>query len=269
VSSPASARVEFVAWNMHVGNGDLAGLIGAIRTGELTGEPAERFVLLLQEVVRRGSEVPASPSLEARIASHIGLHRDPVDDIGSIAARERLNLAYVPSMRNGPEREDRGNAILTTESIAGVDAIELPFGHQRRVVVAARLANGSRVVSVHFDTAFRAWGGPAAWRREQADALLEQLGRDGGPIVVGGDLNTWWGQPEPAVAAFSARWSDAIDRVDGDTWRGPIGLSSRTDHLFAGGLGRKIVVRRARQRYESDHFPLYMTLDAAALERAH
>ena len=45
-------------------------------------------------------------------------------------------------MRNGrpPQTdEDRGNAILSTEPLADLTAIELPFEQQRRVAVAATL----------------------------------------------------------------------------------------------------------------------------------
>ena len=64
-------------------------------------------------------------------------------------------------MRNGSattleEREDRGNAVLSTEPLSDVLAIELPFGKQRRVAVAAIVNPRStlapmRVVAAHFD----------------------------------------------------------------------------------------------------------------------
>ena len=63
-------------------------------------------------------------------------------DVDDIAERFGLSVAYVPSMRNGPARdlvarEDRGNAILSTEPLVDVRAIELPFGKQRRVAITA------------------------------------------------------------------------------------------------------------------------------------
>ena len=76
-------------------------------------------------------------------------------DVRDIAERFGLSVAYVPSMRNGPatrldEREDRGNAILSTEPLIDVKAIELPFGKQRRVaVISAHPAARRRACAIH------------------------------------------------------------------------------------------------------------------------
>ena len=76
-------------------------------------------------------------SSHARVPKAIRPRR-PTTDVRDIAEQFGLSVAYVPSMRNGPatalsEREDRGNAILSTEPLLDVRAIELPFGKQRRV----------------------------------------------------------------------------------------------------------------------------------------
>jgi hypothetical protein len=59
----------------------------------------------------------------------------------------------VPSARNGPqtiaaEREDKGNAILSTLSLKDLIAIELPFEAGRKVAVATgRSRRRTRLVS--------------------------------------------------------------------------------------------------------------------------
>ena len=52
-------EVAVVSWNTHVGGGDVAALVRRLRRGDLTGgAPVADFVLLLQEVYRRGPAVP-------------------------------------------------------------------------------------------------------------------------------------------------------------------------------------------------------------------
>ena len=62
-------------------------------------------------------------------------------DIVEAAGRLGLSLVYVPSMRNGSDTdEDRGNAILSTEPLSDVAAVELPFERQRRVAIDAAVS---------------------------------------------------------------------------------------------------------------------------------
>src|SRR5690606_10367913 len=79
-------------------------------------------------------------------------------DITHMAQARGLSAVYVPSMRNGSD-QDRGNAVLTTETLESPLAIELPFGRQRRVAVGATIVLPSgeepdvlHVISTHFDT---------------------------------------------------------------------------------------------------------------------
>jgi len=268
-SDQQTATITVVTWNTHVGAGDIAALIADLRHGDLTGTPAADFVLLLQEVVRHSVEVPMPLPSGAAMASRIGFERDAFDVIDA-ARRAQLDVAYVPSMRNGAGAEDRGNAVLATLPIAALQNIELPFGRQRRVAVAATLApagahSAFRVVNAHFDTALRfGVGGPASWRRRQADALLTAIGEPAVPTVVGGDFNTWWGSDEPAVDDLHRAFPEANDRVTGETWRGPLGAYARLDHLFAAGWNAPLEVRRAGRRFGSDHYPLYMVIRTSA-----
>lgn len=209
-----------VSWNTHVGAGDITRLVTALQHGEITGAAVDDFVLLLQEAVRRGSDVPARIPDGARTASRIAFKGNPeAPDIRQISQALGLNVVYLPSMRNGTDQEDRGNAILSTLPLEHVEAIELPIAHQRRVAIAATLSGMStRVATVHFDTALGlGGGGPSTWRRRQARAVIRDLAGDTGALIVGGDFNTWWGRDEPAVRELQRTWPDAIDRVAGST----------------------------------------------------
>jgi endonuclease/exonuclease/phosphatase (EEP) superfamily protein YafD len=126
-------------------------------------------------------------------------------------------------MRNGrgggaDDREDRGSAILSTLPLSDAVAIELPWVHQRRVAVMATVSSRlgdapwrARMVSVHLDNR------PS--RSQQAASLagfLRAYSTESVPLVVGGDLNTWFGARESTVSHLDAvipRVKDCGDRA--------------------------------------------------------
>jgi endonuclease/exonuclease/phosphatase family metal-dependent hydrolase len=197
------SRLLVLSWNVHVGGADTEELIAQLldrSSNEGTG-----VVVLLQEAFRAGADVPGSYPADLRVPSSIRPRR-PTPDIVGIAERFGMSVAYVPSMRNGPataltDREDRGNALLSTEPLTDVLAIELPFGKQRRVAVAATVTPRStlapmRVVAVHFDT--------NGDRVLQAEALGERISSlTELPLIVGGDFNARRGLDDRTVATVS------------------------------------------------------------------
>jgi endonuclease/exonuclease/phosphatase family metal-dependent hydrolase len=257
-----------VTWNVHVGGGDLFGLVNDLRQGVFTnGQSVEHFVLLLQEAHRAGVAVPRVPRAGAypeRI-----LERPPSGerlDIIETAARLGLYVLYVPSMRNGLSEpaEDRGNAILSTVPLDQTAAIELPYEAQRRVAVAAAVRGRDRsdsewslrVVSAHLDSRSRftrildSFGrGRARQARALSDALTEPA------VVVGADLNTWsFERTESAVALLHASFEDTPPASE-PTYHGR--LSRKLDHFLARlPEGWSASVRRAGTPYGSDHYPL-------------
>ena len=189
-------------------------------------------------------------------------------DVRDIAAQFGLSVAYVPSMRNGAatalnEREDRGNAILSTEPLLEVKALELPFGKQRRVAVTALIAPRSitaiRVVSTHFDT--------NGDRAAQAVALSERLTAfTDAPLFVGGDLNSRRGLHDRAFLAIASRLPMASCGT-GRTNRWPLRLDvlvpiGRLDFMFTGAASGDLVrsCETLPDAFDSDHLPLLMTL---------
>jgi endonuclease/exonuclease/phosphatase family metal-dependent hydrolase len=193
-----------------------------------------------------GGSVPAAPGRGGASARAVGTGTDPVRSIEAVAARTGLFVFYAPSMRNGAElREDRGNAILSTLPLADPVVIELPYERQRRAAVTARIAlpvaDGEsvplRLVSAHFDntsSGARFWRSFGEGRARQARGLLEVLPEDEW-VVLGGDLNTWFGEAgEEAVALLSGRLAQPRIILDVDTYSPPYRLPHRqTDYLLA------------------------------------
>lgn len=257
-----------VAWNTHVGAGDIEEFVGDLRSGRLTGAPVTTFVLLLQEAFRAGPEVPMS-----RDARWAGAELRPGPhgvrlDVTVAARRLGLSLVYVPSMRNGAPgvtSEDRGNAVLSTQPIHDVTAIELPLERQRRVAILAAIplktdvgtSTTVRVVSTHFTNmvGHHLWLLSEFGRLRQARALSKVLPTEG-TLVIGGDFNAWFGRFDAAYRQL-ARYARRAQTEDRRPTFGPM----RLDHLlFRLPDGWKTTTRRANQKYGSDHYPLVATV---------
>jgi endonuclease/exonuclease/phosphatase family metal-dependent hydrolase len=270
-------RLAVVTWNVHVGGGDVADLVGRLRRGELTdGRPVEQFALLLQEAYREGPDVPVDvpPAAVAPRAIVEQLPDGSRRDVAETARRLSLHVLYAPTMRNGRSREeDRGTAILSTLPLTNPEAIELPFEHQRRVAVAATVSGRAspggvwalRLVDVQEDTALALTrGGPLAARQRQTEALLDALdgrpplGREtpGSAMILGGDFNTWLGSREPAIRLLRRAFPGTPPEPAGATWHGPLGARATLDHVFVRGAVQVASTRRLASRFGSDHYPL-------------
>lgn len=260
-----------MSWNTHVGAGNLDALIADLRAGKLTNRPVNDFVLLLQEAYRAGDAVPSLTAVEWASAVFGAGPRDA--RIEAVRAAQRLGLSsiYVPSMRNGrpgTTAEDRGNAILTTARLADVSAVELPLERQRRVALAATVMVKSgdapalpvRLVCTHFTNMVmhHVWVLSESGRLRQARALAQTLPADG-PMILGGDLNTWFGYRDAAYRELAERLPSRPVVEDRRATFGPM----RLDHLlFRLPNGWRVELRRADNKYGSDHYPLVALIDA-------
>jgi endonuclease/exonuclease/phosphatase family metal-dependent hydrolase len=266
----SSGRLIVVNWNVHVGNGDIVGLIDALSNFEkVSGRGRPEFVLLIEEAVRQDENIPASAGV--RVPSRIARSEESLD-VAAVAHRLGWWMYYAPSMRNGdglgPGAEDRGNAILSSLPLESVESVELPFVVQRRValiatVVDARRQPQFRVAVTHFDTRaplLRGWifGGPSA-RNSQAKGLVSALGKvqdNGLPLIVGGDLNTY---------LSSKGVIDTMSQIAPHTDCGgqathAFGLT--LDHIFADVPSAwSPDCRRGDNAFGSDHYPLVLSLN--------
>jgi endonuclease/exonuclease/phosphatase family metal-dependent hydrolase len=269
-SPPALEALVVVTWNAHLSEGRLTELVRQVRSGALTGgKPASHFVLLIQEAYRRGPGVPPFPE-DARTAFGI-VPRDPTQP-DAIAEAVGLGLSawYVPSMRNGRDmREDRGNAIVSTEPLLDPRALELPLARQRRVVAGAsvvvRTERGPErlhVWSAHLEPVSSP---ETLWvfhnpRQGQVRAILSVLGMPvlagsapSAGIVLGGDFNTIKNGDDESAYTLARQWSTSLTTED----RRRTHIMGRLDYLFFRlAAGWQAQVRRADERFGSDHYPV-------------
>jgi endonuclease/exonuclease/phosphatase family metal-dependent hydrolase len=189
------ASLAILSWNLWIGRGRLAEVVGRVR--ETTAAP---LVVLAQEAFRADASVPHRV-VARRAAGGFPPRLVPRADIVELADELRLNLCYVPSMRNGTGASDRGNAILSDLRLDEVRAFELPFVLQRRVPVVATLGlpwGPIQIVNAHLDprgpAGTRMVGGTG--RARQTRYLLDRLAD--GLTVLGADLNLSRGKREPA-----------------------------------------------------------------------
>jgi endonuclease/exonuclease/phosphatase family metal-dependent hydrolase len=270
VAPPALDDLVVLTWNAHLAEGRLAEVVTDLRAGRLTdGRPVMHFVLLVQELYRRGPDVPPYTD---RARSAIGIvPRDPhAPDAAAYAASLGLSFLYVPSMRNGAQvLEDRGNAIISTEPLLDPLALELPLERQRRVAIGAAVAVtvAERTERLQFINAhLEPLSSPRSlWifrnpRTAQARAILELLetprfedGTTSAGTVLGGDFNlVQRGVDEDAYVA-TRRWSSSLASENQRRTH----LMGRIDHLFFRlDRGWNATTRRLDRRYGSDHFPV-------------
>ena len=267
---PVLDSLLIVAYNAHIGAGDLDDLVADIRSGALTGQPVNHFVLLLQEVYRENLGVPADEDLPSEMPSGSRTAEQDRTPILDWARALGLHLVYVPSMRNGigfPTPEDRGNAILSTLPLEHPRALELPAGIQRRVAVVAdvrgRTSEGNAwsvaVSSAHLDNA--SISSPLASlgsvRARQASGLVRMLPGEG-PVLVGGDFNTWLGQQEERAYRIMRDDFPYPRAHQTAPTANRLGAGRIIDWLFfRGPAGWSFDDARAGHTYGSDHYPVF------------
>jgi len=266
---PALDELVVISWNAHLAEGQLRGLIGKLRSGALTnGRPVTHFVLLVQELYRRGDDVP---EFDARDRSAFAIRaRDPESfDVDDHAASLGLSMLYVPSMRNGPElREDRGNAIISSEPLIDPFALELPLARQRRVALGAavqvRTIDGPKRLEL-LDAHLEPLSSPKTlWvfknpRAGQVRAILDVLESpryaDGtvAGVVLGGDFNTVRSGADEDAYHLARAWSRSLANEDARNTH----MMGRLDYLFFRlGNGWTASTRRLDERFGSDHYPV-------------
>jgi endonuclease/exonuclease/phosphatase family metal-dependent hydrolase len=274
VDLPPLEELVLLSWNAHLAEGELGDLIARLRSGAFTaGRPVNHFVLLVQELYRRGDAVP---EFDGRARSAFAIRpRDPeAFDVDDYAASLGVSMLYVPSMRNGPElREDRGNAIISTAPLVDPFALELPLARQRRVALGAAIdvhtAGGPRrleLVDVHLEplsSPKTLW----VFKDPRAGQMRAILNRLEGPryassdrlagVVLGGDFNTVRAGADETAYRLARTWSISLAQEDARNTH----TMGRLDYLFARlQPGWTMSTRRLDERFGSDHYPVLGTL---------
>jgi endonuclease/exonuclease/phosphatase family metal-dependent hydrolase len=260
-------------WNVWLGRGRLTEVVRRIRAGEYQASGIRGdmpLVVLLQEAYRTDESVPARST--GRGGRRLVTRARPQEDVVDTACRLGLSLRYAPSMRNGAERSDRGNAILSSLPLERTVAIELPLMLQRRVAVRAEVVVGEQrlvVMSAHLDPRGppgHKWLG-AAGRAVQTEYLLQRLEAE--TMLLGADLNLGRGRAERAWRLLShAGFSPGVPPVL-PSWRHTYHGLTRLllDYLLVRNRSEMITAfqvhrldedprDRGRTVFGSDHHPL-------------
>lgn len=269
--------IDVLSWNIAIGLGRLEQVVDKVRT------PNRPLVVLVQEAYRADDTVPH----EIKSPHHGGKYpRNARIDIIDMANELGFSLRYAPSMRNGRHRSDRGNAILSSVSIAHARAFALPHVRQLRVAVAAEVHGlpWLTFVCAHLDTRGNLQGskGPArysAGRMAQADALAKKLVSEWGDdqtVVIGADLNTYFGTREPLLRGFLHA---GFKRIPHEPLRSHTfharPLRMLLDHILVRGDVANVSVRRidddpldrGKTIFGSDHHPLLATIELPSRDR--
>ncbi len=277
-SPPAIDDLVVLTWNAHLAEGRLGELLQALRSGQLTdGRPIDHFVLLVQELFRRGPDIPPFGT-GIRSAHAIRARDESMPDVNDHARALGLSILYVPSMRNGAQLvEDRGNALLSSEPLSGALAVELPFERQRRVAVGASIDvvhNGRRSTMRVLNTHLEPLSSPKSlWifhdpRRRQMNALLSLItaSRFDDDVawvatVLGGDFNTVQNGAEEPTYRAARRWSSGFLQED----RRITHLLGRLDYLFFRVTpGLVVSTTRVPDKFGSDHHPVLGRFSSSA-----
>ena len=236
---PSPIILALVTWNMNAGRGDLPRLVADLEAGRLTGRVPADFVVLLQEASDGQRDIDQ-------------MRREPL----RLAREKSLSAFFTPVRDDG--RRIRGNAIVATRPLLDTRAIDLPRERQRRMAVVAEMDVGGHrmfVASVHLENRV-SWlkGGLLSdkARGRQAEALVGALPA-AEPGILGGDMNTWLGEREPAWRAFARRFEDTPPARLRPTLRDRLVL----DHLFFDLPPEWHASRRVLEdAYGSDHHPV-------------
>jgi endonuclease/exonuclease/phosphatase family metal-dependent hydrolase len=218
--------LRVVTWNLHFGEK----LDEIIATLENATELQEPDLLLLQEINAEGVE--------------------------SIARQLRYNYIYYPTVFSRRRQSEYGIAILSKWPLKDPDKILLPnwlpgWVENRFAVKAVTTMNDRdiTVYNTHLDL---------MWMEPQVKFLASEMDKQDGPIILGGDFNTWrpWSIPflEDLMKGVGL---ERLTRESGYTFE-VSGLKFTLDHIFSEELDYTSGVYRKTNA--SDHHPVWVEI---------
>lgn len=211
----------------------------------------------IDEAISELKEIKAQKELDIVLLQEM-------DEVGTeqIARELEMNYVYFPAAVEPTYDENFGNAILSRWPIIDPQKLILPHkslsNRMNRIATRATIQIPGAdllVYSLHTESVFTL----PRYRKDQYQAVLDDIGSEANLVVVGGDFNT-----------FTAA---AVKEIEDDLWRAGLvraskdsgstvvkyGIEMSTDHIFAKGF----VVEEAGKMAEaiaSDHLPIWVTL---------
>lgn len=220
---PRAIRV--VTWNIHKE-------ADAGWSDELAGLAQRNDVLLLQEVSLTGElqDVLRGAGLRWILAS--SFIRDETD-IGVLTASRTVPIASCTQRADEPLARIPKSVVITWLRVAGT---------QETLAVA-------NVHAINFTLTLDAY-------RAQIDTLAGILALHAGPMILGGDLNTWSDARSALLREVAARLD--LREVTYTDDRRSLFLGQRVDHLFVRGV--EVATTRVSATKASDHNPVEVVL---------
>ena len=184
------------------------------------------------------------------------------DGTDKIAQAMNMDYVYYPASIH-KHNKNFGNAILSRWPIVRTQKLILPRRHpankQMRIATKARLNVGGTAVCVYC-VHTEVYLTSRQYRRDQIEAITEDVNNAGQHVIVGGDFNTVRRTSiRRLVAYFSEMGFIRASKGVGPTIKKLRVSPSAADHIFTRGM---TVVGAGRQKEisGSDHYPIWVQL---------
>jgi endonuclease/exonuclease/phosphatase (EEP) superfamily protein YafD len=177
-----------------------------------------------------------------------------------IAQAMGLNYVYYPASVH-KHHKNFGNAVLSRWPIVRTQKLILPRRHpanrQMRIATKARLKVGGTAVCVYC-VHTEVYLTSRQHRRDQIEAIIQDLALAGQHAIVGGDFNTVRRTSiRRLVAYFEEMGFVRASKGVGPTIKKLRVSPSAADHIFTRGM-RVVAAGRQKEIHGSDHYPIWV-----------
>lgn len=195
-----------------------------------------------------------------------------MDEAGTdkIAQALAMDYVYYPASIH-KHNKNFGNAVLSRYPILRTQKLILPRRHpanqQMRIATKAKLDVGGTAVCVYC-VHTEVYLTSRQYRRDQIEAITDDISQAGDHVIVGGDFNTVRRSSiRRLVTYFSKMGFIRASKGVGPTVKKLRVSPSAADHIFTRGM---VVVGAGRQKEinGSDHYPIWVKLTLNEIEEA-